>query len=341
MFSPDTLRTLRGKSGESLRQMLGDKTLRQTMMSSMTLINEISQIETPYTDLLEQLAIQMVTDAYPIINYANIKIDAKILRNLEVQHTDNGDDEEGEEDDNEEPQIPNIDINAGNDIPPTVKRRIINGITHGAAIRGAFGYLLFREYLDNIDDSLVEKYRELLKNTFGVYDSDEAIALMLMMLAQGSKIEGGTSEAEYDEGGEDEEPGFKITARALNFPFLVHEIVKGLYEILSLQGFGADREQNNAIVKKVDKIENEPEDLRYGKFIYDAINDLYNNSEYDDVRIRELLFTEIYKLDDADFMSFIQNAINNRLTPAQQRWANDKMSTIAGELRRDDLPDDF
>ena len=30
------------------------------------------------------------------------------------------------------------------------KRRIINGITQGASIRGAFGFMLFREYLDEI-----------------------------------------------------------------------------------------------------------------------------------------------------------------------------------------------
>ena len=41
MFSPEILQTLKGKSGESLRQMLGNKTLRQTMLNSQQLIMEI------------------------------------------------------------------------------------------------------------------------------------------------------------------------------------------------------------------------------------------------------------------------------------------------------------
>jgi hypothetical protein len=51
---------------------------------------------------------------------------------------------------------------------------------------------------------------------------------MLAALAQGKKMEGGESEMEYDEKNDQ----FVIKARALCFPMLVHEIVKGLYEIV-------------------------------------------------------------------------------------------------------------
>lgn len=328
VFSPQTLQTLRGKSGESLRNMLGNKTLLQTMMRSQELLDQISESENNYKDLLEQIAIDMVTEAYPIITYADIKIEAKIGGNVEISPND--------DEDNTPTELPNTP-----EIDPTFKRRIINGITHGSAVRGAFGYLLFREYLDRIDDSLVEKYREILKLTFGVYDSDEAIAMMLAMLANNQKIEGGSSEAEYNEDEEGQEGTFTIKANALNFPFLVHEIVKGLYEILSLQGFGPDLEQNKSIAKQVDVIGNEPEDLRMGKFIYDSISNLYNESDYNDTRIREFLFVEIYKLGDEEFKSLIENAINETLTSSQKLWVKNTMKEISDFLHKDDLPDDF
>jgi len=87
----------------------------------------------------------------------------------------------------------------------------------------------------------------------------------------------------------------------------------------------------------VDTLENEPEDLRYGKFIYDAITKLYNdNTEVNDPRIRELFFTEIYKMDDSEFFDFIENAINNELTPDQVRWAKNTMKDVESDLKKDD-----
>jgi len=117
---------------------------------------------------------------------------------------------------------------------------------------------------------------------------------------------------------------------------LVHEIVKGLYEIVGTEGFGPDKEKNQAIIGAVDKLSNEPRDFQYGKFIYDAISDIYNDSNINDPRVRELLFTEIYKLSEDEFIEFIENAINSALTPAQKKWASDTMRDIKDDLRKDD-----
>jgi hypothetical protein len=323
IFSPRTMANLKGKSGESLRQMLGDKNLTQTMIASQELLNDIIQAEEEYRDELEMVAAQMVTDAYPIIDYANIKIEAKIG----PEPISMGEPPSQEED----PSLPDF----GEDDPEKLKakRRIINGITQGSAIRGSFGFMLFKEYLDQINPELVGKYSEILKLVFGTYDDENAIALMLAMIAQGTKFDGGNeSEMEYDE----ENEQFVIKARAACFPMLVHEIVKGLYEIVGTEGFGTDKEKNQAIVNAVDKLENEPRDLQYGKFIYDAISKLYNDSNVEDARVRELFFAEVYKLQDGEFFPFIENAINDELTPSQKRWAMDTMRDIESDLRKDD-----
>jgi hypothetical protein len=322
IFSPKTMATLKGKSGQSLRQMLGNKSLMQTMMQSKAILDEIIDAEEGYRDELEMVAAQMVTDAYPIIDYANIKIDAKIvgLGDLDIQM---GEDEE-------DPTSPDF----GEDDPEKLKakRRIINGITQGASIRGAFGFMLFKEYLDAINPALVEKYNEILKMAFGIYDDENAIAMMLAALAQGQKPQGGESEMEYDE----ENEQFVIKAKAICFPMLVHEIVKGLYEIVGTQGFGADREKNQAIVGAVDKLSNEPNDLRFGKFLYDAISKLYNESDVEDARVRELFFASLYKLPDDEFIPFVENAVNDELTPSQKQWAIGEMKSIESDLRKDD-----
>ena len=320
IFSPETMASLKGKSAASLRQMLGNKPLRQTMARTQQLLGEIIEAEEGYRDELEMVAAQMVTDAFPIIDYANIRIDAKIEGDVSIAPPPP----------EEDPTSPDF----GEDDPEKLKakRRIINGITQGASIRGAFWYLMFKEYLDAINPDLVEKYNEILKLAFGIYDDENAIAMMLAMLAQGMKAQGGESEMEYDE----ENEQFVIKAKALCFPMLVHEIIKGLYEIVGTEGFGADKEKNQAIVNAVDKLSNEPRDFQYGKFIFDALNNLYIESGIDDARVRELFFTEVYKLPDAEFFPFIENAVNDKLQPLQKKWAVDTMKDIARDLTKDD-----
>jgi hypothetical protein len=323
IFSPKTMALLKNKSGESLKQMLGDKNLRTVMKRSTELLPKIIEAEEGYRDELEMIATQIVTEAYPIIDYANIKIDAKIVKMGEIDVPMGGNDNE------EDP----LSLQSNEELK--AKRRIINGISQGASIRGAFAFLIFREHLDDISPELIDKYNEILKLAFGIYDNEEAIAMLLAMLAQQKKIEGGESDMEYNE--EDEQ--FVIKARALCFPMLVHEIVKGLYEILGSQGFTTIQgPEAQDVITKVDVLTSEPRDLQYGKFIYDALNKLYIESNIDDARVRELFFTEVYKLEDNEFIPFIENAINNKLTPDQKKWATDAMKDIASDLSKDDLP---
>jgi hypothetical protein len=325
IFKPETMAALKGKSGESMRQMLGNKSLMQTMIRSQQLLNDIIDAEKEYRNQLGAIAVDIVTKAYPIIDYANIRIEAEIvdMGNLNIQM---GEDEE-------DPSEP--DFGESDPEKLKAKRRIINGITQGASIRGSFAFYLFREYLDQINPQLIDKYSEILKLSFGVYDDENAIAMMLAMLAQNKKTQGGESEMVYDE----DENQFVIKAKAVCFPILVHEIVKGLYEIVGTEGFGADKAANQSVINAIDKLENEPRDLQYGKFIYDGLNDLYADSAIDDTRVRELFFTEVYKLNENDFLRFIENIINNTLTPVQKKWAVDTMKNIERQLKQTDYED--
>ena len=328
IFSPETLDALKSKSKESLQQMVAsigklDRDKRRRLRVG------IIEAEKDYIDELEMLAVQMVKDIYPIVDYANIKIDAHIVPPYSIIASIEDDKEEEKE---EDPTLPNF----GTEDPEKLKakRRIINSITQGAAIRGSFGFLLFREYHDQINPDLVDSYNDLLKmNFYGTFDDEDAIAMLLSMLAQTSSSPAeGESEMSYNE--EDEQ--FIIRAAGINFPTLVYEIIKGLYEIIGTEGLGADEEKNKAIINAVDKVSNEPEDLRFGKFIYDAINNLYTASNIEDTRVRELFFAEVYKLSDSEFFPFIDNAINDRLTSAQKRWATNTMKEIAVDLSKDD-----
>lgn len=135
---------------------------------------------------------------------------------------------------------------------------------------------------------------------------------------------------------EQQESGITIRARALNFPMLVHELIKGLYELVSLQGFKGDKEANQGVVDKVDTLSNELHDIKYGKLIFDSLNDIFAESPHSDPRIREFFFSEVYQLEDDEFLEFVENAINEELTPKQKRWVDQTLKEISSDLRSDD-----
>ena len=69
---------------------------------------------------------------------------------------------------------------------------------------------------------------------------------------------------------------------------------------------------------------------------YDAISKLYNESNVEDARVRELFFAEVYKLGEDEFISFVENAVNDELTPDQKQWATNTMKDIERDLKKDD-----
>ena len=328
---PETIKNLKGKSVSSRERMLGNEKLMKVLQRSQELIFGLMEDEAPYKSQLEKLAVDMVKKMYPVIEEFGIEIEATL-----GQATLQG------EGGTFEPSfdLPAVDIM--ND--EIAKRRLINAITQGASIRGALDKP-FIDFLNEVPDNLldsysetlagidnsVDKYGETLKKVFGIFHDEEALAMFLAMLAGGAgggESQGGESEAEFDE----EEGKLKIRATGLIFPFLIHEIIKGLYEIVSLQGFTKSKEQNQATVDATDKLGYEPEDFAVGTHIQEALERLYNEANVRDKVAFELFLANLYREDDAAaFVSFIENIINDRLTSSQKRWALNYMEPAKEE----------
>lgn len=307
IFSPETLNKLNQKSADSLQLMIGNRNLMQVMMSSQALLNDIIAAEAPYKSRLENLATSIVKEKYPILDQENINVDARIVG------------------------LSDIERSLDEATPDEKRRRVINAITQGASVINMTElFRIFRNNLDEINPSLYEKYNQIMNDVFGIYDNDDAIALMLAAVASGQKLAGGSSKITISE-------ALGIRARAVCFPMLVHELIKGYYGILGQSGLKGDRDAKQATVRAVDKLENEPEDIRYGKFIYKAINNIFLAfADTDDSRVQSFFFQDVYKLENDEFFSFVENAINENLTPSQIQWVQDTISSIENDLRSDD-----
>lgn len=307
IFSPETLNKLNQKSADSLQLMIGNRDLMQVMMSSQDLLSDIISAEAPYKARLENLATQIVKEKYPILDQENINVDAKIT------------------------SLSDVERSLDEATPDEKRRRVVNAITQGASVIGVMDlFRIFRSHLDEINPSLYDKYNQIMNDVFGIYDNDDAIALMLAAVAQGQKLAGGSSKIVISE-------VLGIRARAICFPMLVHELIKGYYGILGQSGLKGDRDTKQATVRAIDKLENEPEDIRYGKFIYKAINNIFLAfADTEDSRVQSFFFQDVYKLENDEFFSFVENAINENLTPSQIQWVQDTIQSIEDDLRSDD-----
>ena len=336
IFKQDkTTANIKSKNAETRAKLLGNENLSQIMMRSMQLINELMNAEKPYIPELEKLAVETVTNMYPIIKEAGIKISVK----LGAGTLPEGGDGEQEEEDKPE-HIPFLD-------DEVAKRRLINAITQGASIHGALekpfiefledapdGLLeRYSEVMDNLDNS-VSKYGESLKKIFGIFYDEQAIAMMLAQLAAlnapGKEMKGGESDVEVSEDGE-----VHIRAAGLIFPILVHEIIKGLYELISLHGFTGDADVN-AQVAASDELSAEPEDMSVGTIIRDGLDELYRNAKIYNKVPFEMFLVNLYKTEAVEFTEFIEDLINGDLSAGQKVWAEGLMQPPQGEEQDDD-----
>jgi hypothetical protein len=337
--NPETIQNLKGKSVTARERMLGNERLGQIMQRSMVLISQLAQDEAPYKAELKKLAVDMVKKMYPVIDEFGIEIEATL-----------GDDQlppsSPSEEEEEEMDFPSIDLPSTDIMNDEIaKRRLINAITQGASIRGALDKP-FIDFLNEVPENLldsysetlsgiensVDKYGETLKKVFGVFHDEQALAMFLAMLAGGGEQKGGMAEAEYNE----EEGKLKIKATGLIFPFLVHEIIKGLYEIVSLQGFTKNKKTNQAVAD-TDKLEYEPEDSAFGPHIQEMLEKLYSEASVRNKIAFELFLANLYREDDAKaFVEFIENLINNKLTSSQKRWALNYMEPTSDEEDNDE-----
>lgn len=310
IFDSETLAKLNAKSAESAQIMLGNQTLMSVMMSSQRLLNEIISAESSYKSQLEQLAIEIVKNHYPTLVSDNINIEAKIVSNVTLQENTLQD----------------------------KKRRVANALAQGASVKEL--YKIFQkerviQKINSINPSLYEKYNQIMNNTFGVYNNDQAINMMLAAIASGHSSIGGSSQIVTEALG--------IKATALCFPMLVHEILKGYWSIIAQSGLSGSEEEKLATISRVDKLENEPLDIRYGPIIFSKLETIYNAFTPSDIDPRTfvLFYISVLKLEPEEkFFSFVGNIVADRpLSEEQIVWIEDKLERMQGYLQRKDSGD--
>lgn len=330
IFDPETLGKLKG----SVSQRMQGKNPMQIMGNLMQLAQQVMQLEQGNQDLLEQLAYDIIYEAYPYLksNEDVIEIDAKIVPQAQVKEAlqPNSPQEEDIEELSVEEEKEMMD-----DIAEDLKkRRLINAVTQGASTFSKSAHYIQQEYIDIIGgEGTSDKYRDLMQAALDMID--------FMVVRMGGGMDMGNDLSDSATGAESvfydfEKEKWIIKARAIVFPVLILEIVKGMYEIIGLFGF-SDLERGEKVVKFTDKITNEPEDIAYGQLIAKNLQDLINKLEVNVTpEERDDFLQDIYKLENKEFIQLMTNVINNNVTSQQLN----QLKGMFKQMRQDKTADD-
>ncbi len=121
------------------------------------------------------------------------------------------------------------------------KRRLINSLIQGAAFKGGHMYVLLNDELNAINPNLMNLYgvnQSLMEHLYWLYPDME------QMVSSGG---GQMGQSEVDN--ETDPP--TVVARAATFPLLVHELVKGVYEVFGTHGLPDDPRQAEMVLSGV------------------------------------------------------------------------------------------
>lgn len=347
--------------------MVGERgSIGQLSQMMMDAHNAIVQTEREHRGQLEQLAVELVMKEMGIPE-GSVQFDAKIVGMGEVDmsefNREEGNQENPEEVETEDQEEEfNIEQNLMQDLETLdlerAKRRLINSMVQGSSKKGHYMYQLVPQKIQQITGSqeLIAQYGVLMSINDTLYWqlSDET---MQMMMGGAAGAAGGSEEVER----ETEPPTIK--ARAINFPILVHELIKGMMELFSHQGEPEDKELFQQVMQHEDTLEKEMWDLRLGPAIWDRIRNQFPEDILTDenkVEIQNYLLVEIFKLPARRFLTLMKevisgsesgkrllqqivNAINQTLNDQNYEETmaqfNDELETIESETEEDDLKD--
>tara|TARA_R110001592_G_scaffold45542_5_gene145616 strand:+ start:10308 stop:11693 length:1386 start_codon:yes stop_codon:yes gene_type:complete len=272
--------------------------LQQMLMGA---VQRIFQIESQNKEQLEELAVKIVKEQLSIPDDA-LQFDAKIvgMGEIDMSGMKGGGEQEQQQQQNAEEEaaeeFEDFDIEKE-------KRRFLNQLIQGASKKGHYMFHLVEEDLNSIDSDLINLYGVMMSVNDLVYwiMPDETT----MMMAQSGQGMAGKEEVDPDT----DPPTVK--AQGITFPVLVHELIKGVMEVLATQGLPDDPRQAQMVMDSEDTLVAEIWDLRLGPVIWEKFREAYPYElmEDDKLEVQNFLFSEFARMDAKELFRLSKNIL--------------------------------
>jgi len=279
-------------------------TLMQLMSTMRQMLNSVLQFESENREYLENLAVELVKKEMSLPEGA-LQFDAKLVGLGQIdgegfqQQGEDPSEEEIEQQFGVNPEEAEDDVEDFIDAfekfdQETAKRRFINALIQGASKKGHYMFEL-------VADQLIERNPNIV-NQYGILMSVNDLMYWVLpdgMLEQGM---GGGNFAGKEEINTETDPP-TVVARAVFFPALIHEVIKGVMEIMGTQGLPDDPRSAEMVMSKTDTLPAEVWDLRLGPTIWSKFRESYPEKLMDDdmKHIQNYLFSRFSALDTQEF----------------------------------------
>jgi len=277
------------------------------------LVYETMALEDKHKKALEELAIKMIREEYDMDEDV-VEIVAELTSDISL---------EGAQKHPKPMPVEGMEfeshdhlVNANEEV---YKRRFLNAMTQGAAKKCNHMFHMVDDDLLKLNPKLPNKYNKMMSAADYMY---YAIPKM------DDGVVGGVVNVEYPT---NKNPKAKIHAQAMVFPVLIHEIVKGVMELLSAHGLPKDKKLTEYVTKKADFVAAEPWDMRLGPAIWGRFTDTI---PADDFHLKHHVYSQLAALPAKEFHRQMKEVMAG--TKLGHKIVKEIIDGVKGDMQHDE-----
>ena len=330
----DSVAKVRHYLGDT-RSIQGQNPMMSLMMTVMGALQQIKSIENRNKEYLENLAVDLVKKEMGIpdgsMNFEAELVSGQLGAAPGMQGGgEEPDEEEVEQAFQENPEGVEDFMDAMDKFNlEKAKRRFINSLIQGASKKGHYMFELVRDELNRLSPNLV--------NLYGVTQSlmDHLYWLMPDME---NMVAGGGGQAGQSEFETDEETGIPtVKAKGLTFPILIHELIKGVYEVFGTHGLPDDPRQAEMVIAAEDTLPAEVWDMRLGPIFWEKFMQAHPAELFVEEQkyLQHYLFMRFSKLEPEEFFELSKQILMGR--PEANKILQRMVDEIVAELKEREM----
>jgi ribosomal protein L31E len=285
----------------------------EVMSNMMPLVIETMELESKNKKKLVDLAIKMIREEYDMGEDV-VEIHAELTDRINMEGTKK----------NPKPMEVQMEFeshesmeNANKEV---YKRRFLNAMTQGAAKKCNHMFHMVDDELTDIEPRLSNKYSKMMAAADYMY-------YIIPNMENG--VNGGVVRVMFPC---KDNPKAVIHVQAMVFPVLIHELVKGVMELMSAHGLPKDKKTGEFVINKADFLAAEPWDMRMGPGLWSRFT---NAIEPDDFHMKHHIYSEMAALPVDEFNVKMREVMAN--TNEGKKIIKDIVNEVSSDIKTEEF----
>jgi hypothetical protein len=284
----------------------------KAMLELFPLVKKTMQLEESHRKELEDLAVKIIREEFDMDESA-VEIEATLTPNIDIEGT-----KKNPTPIKTEMEFKNHDeIVQGKD--EVYKRRFVNAMIQGASKKCNHMFHMVQDELADLDPKLSNLYSKMMSTADYMY-------YIIPDMENG--VNGGVVRVEFPT---KDNPKVKIIAQAMVFPVLIHELVKGVMEILSAKGL-PKKKMGKFVIDKADYLSAEPWDMRIGPALWSRFTDAF---DAEDFPLKHHVWSDLVVLPPKEFNPKMKEIMSG--TKEGKKIIKDLIHEIKSDMQKDEF----